>query len=177
MISKPQQDAFNDHLRHESESAYLYLAMSAWLDAKGLAGMAHWMRMQAQEELSHFFRFYRFLVDRQGKVRLATLEAPVFAWETPLDVFEHTYRHECEVSERINELADLAIKNRDHAAGAFLQWFITEQVEEEATTSGIVDRLRIVGDDGRGILMIDQELGRRTFSPIPGFDLTGPLYP
>jgi ferritin len=168
MIKQPIEDALNDHINLELTSSYLYLSMSAWFGEQELSGAAHWMRLQSQEEHGHALRFFDFLIERNGIVRLQTVAAPQTKWDTPLAVFEHAYRHECEISERIHRLVDLVLEHRDHATHSFLAWFVNEQVEEEATASNIVAKLQLVDNDGRGLLLIDQELGNRVLTPQPG---------
>ena len=175
MISERLQKALSQHINYELYSSYLYLSMSAWFERKGLRGSGHWMQRQAQEELVHVHRFFNYLNERLGTAERMLIEAPPPEWESPLQAFEAAYEHECRVSTRINKLVDLAIAESDHAANAFLQWFVSEQVEEEATTSDIAGRLRLVGGDGPGLLMIDQELAQRALVVPPGTDLTGPL--
>lgn len=154
-------DAFNEQINAELFSSYLYLSMSTWLDAQGLQGAAHWMRMQTDEEMLHAKKFIDFVQERDGRVLLTALAAPRTEWKSPLDVFEEVCRHEAEVTGRISKLVDLAIAESDHAANAFLQWFITEQVEEEATAREVRDKMKLAGDNGAVLYMIDQELGGR----------------
>ncbi len=161
MLSERIQGEFNVHINHELYSSYLYLAMAAWCESKGLRGFSHWMRAQSQEESQHVMRFFDFVLDRGGDVELRSIAAPPSAWETPLHLFEAAHSHEIEVSQRINALVDTVLSERDHAANVFLNWFVNEQVEEEATFADVVARLKLVGDDGRGILLIDQELASR----------------
>ncbi|OHB86053.1 MAG: ferritin [Planctomycetes bacterium RBG_16_64_12] len=165
MLNEKIQDAFNKQLNAELYSSYLYLSMSAHFEAENLAGMANWMRIQAQEELTHVMKFFDFINERDGRVTLTEVAAPQTQWKSPLDAFEGAYEHECKVTGLINELADLAIKQKDHAANAFLQWFITEQVEEESAALMIVDKLKLAGDNGVALFMLDGELGQRTFVP------------
>lgn len=161
MIDSAVEEALNQHLNHEFYSSYLYLSMSAWLQRVGLRGHAHWMRLQSGEEQGHVTLMYNYLLDRDGTVTLGAIDAPPRSWEKPLDAFQAAYEHECGVTKRINELVDLALQHRDHATHNFLQWFVSEQVEEEANVSDIVARLKLVSDDGRGLLLIDQELSAR----------------
>jgi len=156
------RDAFNKQINAELYSSYLYLSMSAYFESKSLVGMAHWMRIQAQEELQHVMRFFDFINQRGGRVLLSHVDGPETEWDSPLAAFRNAYEHECKVSGLINELVDLALAEKDHAANAFLQWFVTEQVEEEATAQGIVDQLEVIGDSGGPLLMLDRELGSRT---------------
>jgi len=157
-------DTFNEQINAEMFSSNLYLSMSTWLESKGLKGSAHWMRIQAQEEMMHVMKFIDFVHERDGRVLLATVQAPETEWKTPTDVFEHVCRHEAEVTARINKLVDLSLAESDHAANAFLQWFVTEQVEEEATARDIRDKFRLSGDSGAVLYMIDQELSGRPAS-------------
>lgn len=161
MIAPSIEAAFNQHINHEQYSSYLYLSMAAWCERRGLRGFSHWMRGQATEESQHLMKFFDFLLDRGGSVKLQAVPEPPHEWTSPLNVFESAYEHECEVSGRINELVETVMAERDHAANVFLQWFVNEQVEEEASIGDIVSRLRLVGDDGRGILLVDQELAQR----------------
>ena len=154
--------AMNRHINRELFSSYLYLSMAAWCEAEGLRGFSHWMRLQSVEENVHVMKFFDFVLDRGGRVEFLELAAPQREWESPLDVFKAALEHEREVSGYINELMDAVIDARDHAANVFLQWFVQEQVEEEASVADIVSRLELVGEDGRGILLIDQELAART---------------
>lgn len=153
--------AMNRHINRELFSSYLYLSMAAWCEAEGLRGFSHWMRLQSVEENVHVMKFFDFVLDRGGRVEFLELAAPQREWDSPLDVFQAALDHEREVSGYINELMDAVIDARDHAANVFLQWFVQEQVEEEATVADIVSRLQLVGEDGRGILLIDQELAAR----------------
>ena len=162
MITAPIANEFNQHVTLEMYSSQLYLSMAAWCESQGLKGFSHWMRLQAEEERSHVMRFFDFILDRGGKVELGAIDAPPTTWGSPLEVFEAAHAHELEVSERIHALVDSVLDARDHPANAFLQWFVNEQVEEEATVSDVVSRLQRVGDDGRGVLLIDQELTART---------------
>lgn len=154
--------AMNRHINRELFSSYLYLSMAAWCEAEGLRGFSHWMRLQSVEENVHVMKFFDFVLDRGGRVEFLELAAPQREWASPLDVFQAALDHEREVSGYINELMDAVIDARDHAANVFLQWFVQEQVEEEASVADIVSRLELVGEDGRGILLIDQELAART---------------
>ena len=168
MLSQKIQDAFNRQLNAELYSAYLYVSMSAYFESINLKGMANWMRVQAGEEVQHAERFYNFIHERGGRVLLAAIEGPKGEWHSPLEVFEETCQHEAKVTGLINELVDLAIKEKDHAANAFLQWFVTEQVEEEAAPKEIADKLKLAGNNTSVLFMIDQELGQRVLtSPAP----------
>ncbi|NOX55457.1 MAG: ferritin [Planctomycetes bacterium] len=165
MLSPVMQDALNKQLNAEFGSSYLYLSMAAWLENQNLSGMAHWMRLQADEEWDHAMRIFDFIHDRDGRVVLSTIETPLAEWSSVIDVFEASLAHEQKITGQINELVDLALQEKDHAANAFLQWFVSEQVEEEATVKSIVDKLKLAGENGVALFMLDTELGRRTESP------------
>jgi ferritin len=161
MISKKINEAFSNQINAEMYSSYLYLAMAAWFESTNLKGFARWMRLQAQEEMSHAMKFFDHMVERGGKVALAEITAPPAKWDSPLAVFEDAYKHECKVSSLINNLADLAVGAKDHASGVFLQWFINEQVEEEAAAYEIVQKLKMTGERSSGLFMLDRILGER----------------
>ena len=162
MMSQKVQDAFNKQINAELYSSYLYLSMSTHFESKNLKGMAGWMRIQAQEELMHALKFIDFINESGGQVLLDQVEAPKTEWSSPIDVFEDTYKHECKVSGLINDLVDIALSENNHAANNFLQWFVTEQVEEEASASEVLEKLKLIGDNGVALFMIDQEMGKRT---------------
>ena len=161
MMNSKIENAFNEQLNAELFSSYLYLSMAAHFESQNLKGMAGWMQMQAIEEHMHAMKFFDFINERGGKVALAKIEGPKTEWSSPLDVFEETSEHESKVTGLINDLVDLAIKEKDHAANGFLQWFVTEQIEEEAAAQEIRDKLRLVSDNPVALFMIDQELGQR----------------
>ncbi len=162
MLNEKMQDALNKQCNAEFFSSYLYLSMSAYFESQSLRGMAHWMRLQAQEELSHAMKFYDFVNERDGRVDLAQIEAPKTPWNSPLDVFEDSYSHERKITGQIDGLVELAIAEKDHATENFLQWFVGEQVEEEATVSTLVDQLRLVGENGVARFLLDGELRQRS---------------
>jgi ferritin len=161
------QDAFNGQLNAELFSAYLYLSMAAYFESQNLKGMANWMRIQAKEEDMHAMKFFDFINERGGRVTLAKIEAPKTEWSSPLDAFEDVCRHEAKVTGMINELMELSLSKNDHAANVFLQWFVTEQVEEESSVQEIAGQLRLIGDTGGMLLMVDRELGQRQAAPAP----------
>lgn len=163
MISEKIQDAFNKQINAEIYSSYLYLSMSAYFQSINLNGFSNWMRCQAQEELVHAMKFYNFVNDRGGTVVLTAIEGPPTTWNSSLHAFQEAYGHEQKVTALINGLMDLAIKQKDHASSSFLQWFVNEQVEEEASADAVVQQLKLAGDKGSGLFMIDRELGARTF--------------
>lgn len=165
MLSKKIEKSLNEQLNAELYSSYLYLSMSAYFTSVNLNGFANWMRVQAQEELMHAIKFYDFINERGGMVTLTQVEAPKTKWNSPLGVFEDVYEHECKVTSLIHNLVDLAVVEKDHATNTFLQWFVTEQVEEESSAMEIVDKLKLVGDNNVAQLMIDGELAKRMMTP------------
>jgi len=165
MIKKKMQEALNYQLNRELYSSYLYLSMSAYFQSINMEGFAHWMRVQTREELAHAMKFYDYLVQRRGRVTLSSIEDPPLEWGSPLEAFEHVYEHEQKVTGLINDLVDLAISEEDHATNNFLQWFVTEQVEEEESASEVVEKLKLVDDAAGGLFMLDNELGQRVFTP------------
>lgn len=165
MISQTMQQAINDQINAELYSAYLYLAMEAFFQSKGLAGFANWMRVQTQEEMVHAMKMYDFINARSGRVELQGIAQPPLSWESPRTAFEDAYNHETIVTGLINRLVDLAIKESDHASNNFLQWFVAEQVEEELSTSTVVDQLKLIGASGEGLFQLDKALATRVFNP------------
>ncbi len=160
-LSKKVQAAMNEQMRREFGAYYLYLAMSAWFSERNFDGFARWMRAQAQEEANHAMKFFDYIIDRSGAITLEEIDKPRADWKTVLAVFEAAKTHEARVSDGIHKLNALAIAEKDYASQAMLQWFITEQVEEEKTSSAIVETLRILGDSRSGLLFYDRELGAR----------------
>jgi ferritin len=155
------QEALNRHTNAELYSSYLYLSMCAYFQSVSLTGFAHWMRVQAREELAHALKFYDHVIERGGRATLQPVEAPPSQWDSPLAAFEDVYRHEQKVTGLINQLVDEAVQTTDHATNNFLQWFVSEQVEEEASADAIVQKLKLVGDAAGGLFMIDRELAQR----------------
>lgn len=164
MLTAKMETALNDQVKWELYSSYLYLSMSAYFADTGLPGFSNWMRIQAQEELSHAMKFYDYVLERGGRVELKAIDAPENQWKNTQDVIEETLKHEQFVTKRINELVDTAIEERDHATNIFLQWFVTEQVEEEDSVNEVLAKLKLVGNEG-GLFMLDKELGARVFTP------------
>ena len=165
MICKNMEAALNEQLNKEMYSAYLYMSMSAYSTHIGLKGFANWFMVQYQEEMLHAMKLYDYINDQGGQVMLMAIDAPPTAFESPLDMFEKTLKHEQFVTKRINDLVDLAIKEKDHATNIFLQWFITEQIEEEANDNDVIAKLKLVGKKGDALLMLDKELAARVFTP------------
>ncbi len=161
MLGKKLQDALNEQIKNELYSGYLYLAMSAYFETNNLPGFAHWMRVQAGEEQEHALKFFDFIVDRGGRVVLHAIDQPPVEFHSPLAVFEATLEHEQKVTGLINKLYELAVAENDYPAQVMLQWFINEQVEEEKNATQIVETLKMIGDKGQALIMLDRELGQR----------------
>lgn len=161
MLTKNVEAAMNDQLQKELQSAYVYLGMSAYCETQSLPGMAAWLRQQFEEEQVHAMKFYTFIIDRGSKVVLQKLDAPPTDYSSALNVFETALEHEKKVTVAINDLYDLVAKEKDFASQAWLDWFATEQVEEEKTVGQIVDDLRRTGNEGNGVFLLDRELGQR----------------
>jgi ferritin len=161
MLNKKMADALNNQLNLELSSAYIYLSMAGHFAGTNLPGLAAWMKAQAGEEVKHAMKFFNFITDRGGRVVLASVEGPETSWASPQAAFAQAYKHEQKVTASINKLVDLARAEGDHAAEVFLAWFVTEQVEEEASASAIVEKFKLAGDNPGALLMLDHELGKR----------------
>lgn len=161
MISKKIEDAFNKQINEELFSAYLYLSMSAQFEALNLGGFAHWMRVQSQEETCHAMKFYKYLYERGGQVKLTAIAGPETEWKDALEMIEAAYKHERKITSLIHGLADLAEKEKDRASELFLQWFINEQVEEEKHADQIVQTLKQIAKAPGAMFMLDKQLGSR----------------
>lgn len=164
MLSEKLEDALNAQMNWEIYSAHIYLSMSSHFAQEGLGGFSKWMNAQYQEEMFHAMKFFDYINEAGGHAKISKIDAPAYSWETPLAAFEEALEHEKGVTGRINDLANLAMDERNHAVGIFLQWFIAEQVEEEDTVGDIVGKLKMVGDGG-GLFMLDRDLGARVFTP------------
>ena len=164
MMNDAMTDALNGQVNAEIYSSYLYLSMSAYFENTSLPGFANWMRVQAQEELAHGMKIFDFINERGGRAELRTVDAPPKAWESPEAAFANVVEHELKVTSLINGLVDLAIEHRDHATNNFLQWFVGEQVEEEASANDTLQKVRRAGDGG-GLYILDTELAARIFTP------------
>ena len=162
MIGKAMQDAMNEQINKEFFSSYLYLSMAAYFEDKNLNGFAHWMRLQADEEREHAMKFYNFILDAGGRVYLKALDAPETDWKSNLEVAEGVAAHEAKVTASINDLYELALKEKDYAAQVMLQWFISEQVEEEKNAAELVAKLRLIEERGTAVLMLDHRLSKRS---------------
>lgn len=165
MISKKMQDAINDQINAEMYSGYLYLSMSAYYQSINLPGFANWMYVQMQEEQAHAQILYNHLIDRGGRVILKAIAQPPTEWASVEAPFADAYEHEQKVTAMINNLVSLAVEEKDYAANAMLQWFVTEQVEEEKNTSDILNRIKLVGSAPSGLYMLDNELAARVYTP------------
>ena len=165
MISKKMASALNEHLNKELYSSYLYLSMQAYCENAGLKGLSNWFNVQVQEEIFHAQKFYKYILNQGEKVILEVIEKPQSKFNSTFDLFEKTLKHEKEVTSRINRLVDLAKKEKDHATDGMLQWFVSEQVEEETSANDIIQQLKLIGKDGSGLFMLDKELGQRVFTP------------
>jgi ferritin len=165
MISKKMEEALNEQVNAELYSAYLYLSMESYFKSLNLNGFANWMRVQTQEEVMHAMKIYDFVNERGGRIILKAIEGPETEWDSPLAVFEAVYVHEQKVTGLINDLVDLAIKEKDHATNTFLQWFVNEQVEEESSADEVVQQLKMMENAPGGMFMLDRELGQRVFTP------------
>lgn len=161
MLKKSVEDALNKQLNAELYSSYLYLAMAAYMETLSMKGFAHWLRLQSKEELAHGIKFYDYLIEAGGTVKLAAIDAPKTSWKSAGAVFDQVYAHEQKVTGLIHGLMDLAIKEKDYATTGFLSWFVKEQVEEEANASEIVAKVKTIGDILGHLFWLDHELGKR----------------
>jgi len=165
MINKKVEKAINKQINAEMWSGYLYLSMSSYFESIGLSGFANWMWTQAREEMTHAMRLYSHVIERGGRVIFDAIEKVPNEWKSPQHVFEETYMHEKKVTGLIENLVDIAEKEKDRATYNMLQWFIDEQVEEEASADEILQKLKLIGKNGNGLFMIDRELSQRVFTP------------
>ena len=164
-ISDSMAKALNGQINAELYSAYIYASMAAYFESQDLKGFASWMTAQAQEEVAHAMKIYDFIHDRGGRVVLGAIDAPPSEWESPLAAFENALKHEQHVTSLIHGLVDQAAAENDHATKAMLEWFVTEQVEEEATAGEIVAKLKLAGGHGAGLMMLDGHLASRKYAP------------
>jgi ferritin len=165
MLSKKLELELNKQVNAEFFSAYLYLSMSAFLASKNLSGFSNWMKVQFEEEQFHALKLYQYILDRGGKIELEKIEKPKTEWTNIVNVFEEVLAHEEKITSLINNLVDLAIQEKDHATVNMLQWFVEEQVEEEANASDLLGQLKLIQGKGSGLYMIDKELKQRVFTP------------
>ncbi|PIW69528.1 MAG: ferritin [Ignavibacteriales bacterium CG12_big_fil_rev_8_21_14_0_65_30_8] len=162
MINPKTEKMLNKQLNDELYSSYFYLAMSAYFENNAFEGFAKWMRTQSEEERVHAMKIYDYIHRVGGKVKLTAIKTPQTEWANPLAVFKDTYKHECDVTKSINTIVEMAVNLKDHATNNFMQWFISEQVEEEATAQRLLDQLKFIGNDKQGLFMLDREMGQRT---------------
>ncbi len=160
-LNKKLQDALNDQIREEFYSSYLYLSMASYCQSINLPGFAHWMRVQSQEEMGHATKFYGFIEDRGGRVLLQGIEQPPAEFGGPVDIITQTLAHEKHITGRIEMLYGMALEQKDYASTGFLQGFINEQVEEERNATDILNVLKMVGEKGHTLFMVDRQLGGR----------------
>lgn len=165
MISEKIQKKLNEQIQKEFYSAYLYLSMEAYFSSKNLSGFANFFRVQAQEERDHAMMFFNYVNHVSGKVKLGMIEEPKSEFESIEEVLKMALEHERFVTSSIYSIVDLAIEERDHKTNAFLQWFVTEQAEEEATAEANLEKIKLIGSDARGILMMDAEMAQRVYTP------------
>lgn len=169
MINEKMEKNFNEQINKEFYSEFLYLAMKSYFAELNLQGFVNWFDVQVQEERAHAFGMYDYLIERGGKVELLAIDKPVIEGTTPVEVFEHVLRHEEYVTSRINHLLDVAEEVKDRAAMSFLDWYVKEQVEEEASVGGVLATLKLIGDDKNALLLLDKDLMTRTFvQPVIG---------
>ncbi len=161
MLNHKLQTALNEQIKNELYSAYIYLSMSAYFESVNLPGFANWMRKQSQEEVNHAMKIFDFIHERGGRVELQAIDQPPVSFESPLKVFEMALEHEKKVTAMIHDLYKLAEEEKDYPTQVMLHWFIDEQVEEEKSASDVVEQLKRIGDDGVGLLLLDQKLGDR----------------
>jgi len=163
MISKDLQKALIEQLNKEYHSAYLYLGMSAYSSKEGFNGSSNWFLIQYQEEVAHGMKLFKYLKDQDVEIKLPSIDGVKVDYNSLLDLFKKALAHEQKMTKNLNNLSDIAMKEKDHATYTLLQWYVTEQVEEEATLKEIIDNIKLVGDNGFGLYSIDKELSSRTF--------------
>jgi ferritin len=161
MLEQTVEKALNDQVQAELYSSYLYLSMAAYFEEADLPGFAHWMRVQSQEEWGHGLRIYDYVVERGGRVTLQAIQQPPADYDSPLGVFEQVYAHEQKVTSLIHELYGLAAEHNDYATQSMLQWFVDEQVEEESSANQVLERLKMAGDQGHALLVMDRAMAAR----------------
>jgi len=167
LLGKAVEEAMNEQIKNELISAYQYLSMAAYCESENLPGFAQWMRAQSQEETVHAMKFYDFILHRNGRVVLRGIDGPVVEFGSPLEVFEQALEHEKKVTAMIHDLYGLAVRENDYASQTFLQWFVTEQVEEEKNAGDVVETLKMVGDKSEALFLLDRELAQRRVQEQP----------
>jgi len=161
MISKTVEAAINEQMRHEFYSAHLYLSMSAWAEANNLSGAAHWLRAQFGEEQGHAMKFYKYVVEQGGRVTVGALAQPPAEWTSLLDLYQQVLEHEKKVTALLVKLYETTVAEKDYASQFLLQWFISEQIEEESNATKIIDAIKMVGNSGTSLYMVDRQLAAR----------------
>ena len=161
MLNEKVQKALNAQMNLELSSSYLYLSMAAYFESENFNGFAHWMKIQSREEYAHAMKIYSYINQRNGRINLSKIDSPKSQWKDAVEVFTETLKHEQKVTEEIGNIVELTFTEKDHATNTFLQWFITEQVEEEATATNILDKIKLIGDNRNGLFFLDRELGMR----------------
>lgn len=164
IIKQKVATAINDQIEKEFYSYYLYLSMAAHFESNNLKGFGHWLRVQAKEEAEHAMKLYDYLISRGGKVVLKSIAAPPNEWKSYKDLFDDAYKHEQKVTGLITKLVELAEREDDHATEVFLQWFVKEQVEEEASAQEVLHKIQLIGSQGSALFLLDSELGKRQSS-------------
>jgi ferritin len=165
MLSKKMEKALNVQINREMYSAYLYMSMSAHSNSIGLPGFSNWFMVQYKEEMEHAMKIYDYVNSQGGKIKLMAIDEPISDFKDPMDMFKKTLKHEQFITKCINELVELSINEKDHATQIFLQWFVTEQIEEEGNDNDIISKLELAGLKGNGLFMIDKELSTRVYNP------------
>lgn len=166
MLNKRLEKELIKQINAEMYSAYLYLSMSAYVASINLNGFANWMKIQFEEEQAHAMKLFQYILDRGGRVTLDTIEAPPYEWDNIINIFEDVLSHEQKITGMINELVNIALEEKDHATVSELQWFVTEQVEEEANVSDLLDQLKLIEGKGAGLFILDREVKQRIFVPL-----------
>jgi ferritin len=167
MLGKAVEDAMNEQIKNELFSAYQYLSMAAYCESENLPGFAQWMRAQSREETEHAMKFYDFILERNGRIVLHGIDGPVVEFGSPLEVFQKALEHERKVTAMINNLYGLAAREIDYASQTFLQWFVTEQIEEEKNAGDVVETLKMIGDGSEALFLLDRELSQRRVEEQP----------
>ena len=161
ILKQKLEKAINTQINAELWSAYLYLSMSTYFESLNLSGFAHWMRVQAKEEIKHAMKFYDYIIERRGRVTVSAIAAVPINWKSPLHAFEEAMKHEQKVTELINNIMNMSIAEKDHATTSMLKWFVDEQVEEESSADTIIQKLKMIGSNTGGLFMLNHELGER----------------
>ena len=167
MLNQKILNALNDQMIFEMYSANIYLSMATWFDEKNLSGFANWMKVQYQEEMFHATKFYNYINDRGGRVLIKAIDAPATEWASPLAIFENALEHEQLVTKRINKIAAMVAEQNDFATANVMQWFVTEQVEEESNVDAVIQQLKLMEGAAGGLFMLDRELAQRVYTPPP----------